>query len=121
MQLRAGSAGGEAGVVAGGDEVGFELQAVCPQPAELERAVADDTGIGRASREVFVGEIVDDPGELALEVERVKRDVQLVGDAAGVGSVRRAAATLLVIGPAVVDAVNARAHEQSDDVVTLLL
>src|SRR5262249_54016412 len=45
----------------------------------------------------------------------------LVRDAAGVGGVGDAATALLVVGPAVVDAFDARAHEQADDVVALPL
>ena len=103
MQFRLAVARGTMlGVMAGGDEIGFELLAVGPQLAELQPVVADDARIRRAAGQVFVGEIVDDAVEVALEIEGVKRDVEPVGDAAGIAGIDGAAAALLVIGAAVV-------------------
>ena len=113
----------DAGVVAGGDEVGVELLAVRPELAELQPVVADDARVGRAAGEVLVGEVVDDAVEVALEVEGVERDVEPVGDAAGVAGVDGASSSpscgrrrrVGLVG------VRAGAHEQADDVVALLL
>src|SRR5208283_3578064 len=113
--------GNDLGVVAGGDEIGLELLAVGPELAELQPVVADDARVGRAAGEVFVREVVDDAFEVRLEVERVERDVEPVGDAPGVAGIERAAAAFLVRGGVIVVAMHARAHEQADDLVALLL
>ena len=110
--------------MAGGDEVGVELLAVGPELAELEPVVADDARVRRAAREVLVGEVVDDAVEVVLEVEGVERDVEPVGDAAGIAGVDGAAAALLVVGRSRRRSsrlMDAGAHEQADDVVALLL
>ena len=107
---------GDPGVMAGGDEIGPHLLAVFPEPAELEPDVAHHAGVGRAAVEVFVGEIILDPPELALEVEHEERQVEAVGDALGVDGVGDAAtglgAALFALG------VGAGAHEQTDHVVS---
>src|SRR5262249_16018419 len=64
---------------------------------------------------ILVGEVVDDAIELVLEIERVKRDVEAVGDAAGVTGIDGATAALLVFGPALVRALGPRAPEQAHD------
>src|SRR5262249_37706283 len=58
------------GIVSRGNEVGIELLAVGPELAELQPVVADDAGVWRAAGEVFIGEVVDDPVELVLKIER---------------------------------------------------
>ena len=122
MQFRAIRACDDAGVVAGGDEVGVELLGELPELAELQPGVADDARVRRPAAEVFVGEVVDDPVELCLEVEGVERDVELVGDAASVAGIDGRAAALLVVGAAVgFVRVRAGPHEQADHVVPLLL
>src|SRR3954469_16558241 len=85
---------GHPGVVAGGDEVGPDLLAVGPELAELEPRVAEDAWVGRPSGRILVGEPIDDPGEVALEVEGIERDVEPVGDGSGVDGVGCAAAGL---------------------------
>ena len=119
MQLRAAGARHHADVMAGGDVVGLELFAVGPEFAELEPGVADDAGVGRAAGEVLVGEVVDDPAEVLLEIQRVEGDVEPVGHAAGVASVEGATAALLVGGAVVRAAVPPGAHEEADDLVPL--
>ncbi len=97
VQFRAVRPRQHAGVMAGGDELGAELLRERPELAELQPGVAHDARVRRAAERVLVGEVVDDLVELALEVERVERDVEPVGDAAGVAGVDRGAATLLVV------------------------
>ena len=70
-----------------------------PELAELQPGVAHDARVRRAAARVLVGEVVDDPVELALEVEGVERDVEPVRDAPGVAGVDGRAAALLVVGP----------------------
>ena len=61
---------GDPGVMAGGDEIGPNLLAIRPELAELEPDVAHHAGIRRPAGHVLVGEVVLDPPEVALEVER---------------------------------------------------
>src|SRR5262249_37571962 len=75
----------DAGVMAGGDEVGAQLPAVLPQAAELQPAVADDARVRRPPGQVLVGEVVDDAAEVLFEIEGVKGEIESVGDAAGGG------------------------------------
>ncbi len=121
VQLVPAGAGDDAGVVAGGHEVGLHLPAVGPELAELQPVVADDARVGRAPGQVLVGEVVDDAAEVTLEVEGVEGDVEPVGDAAGVAGVLGAAAAPFVGRRAVVGRVHARPHEQADDLVALAL
>src|SRR5258708_8359692 len=86
------------GVMPRGNVVGFQLFAVGPEFAELEPIVANNAGIGCSPGKVFVGEVIDDAAEVALEVESVKRNVEQVGHPAGVAGVDGAAAALLVPG-----------------------
>ena len=85
-------------IMAGGDEVGLQLLAVGPQLAELQPVVAHHAWIRRAAGEILVGEVIDDAVEIALEIQRVKRNVEPVGDAAGVAGIDGAATALLVVG-----------------------
>ena len=100
--------GDDAGVVAGGDEVGVELLAERPELAELQPVVADDARVRRAAGEVLVGEVVDDPVEVVLEVERVERNVEPIGHAPGVAGVEGGAAALLAVGASSSSAARAR-------------
>ncbi len=85
----------DAGVVSAGDEVGVDAAGVLMEGAELEPVVAADAGIGGAARRVLVGEVVDDPGEVLLEVADVEGDPQFGGDEPGVGGVVDGAAALV--------------------------
>ena len=58
-------------------------------------------GFGVRPGEVLVGEVVDDAVEVRLEVEGVERDVEPVGDAAGVAGIEARAAALLVVAAGV--------------------
>ena len=69
-----------------------------PELAELEPGVADDAGIGRATLRVFVDEVVHDLLEVALEIEGIKRHVELIGDAAGIAGIDGSAAAFLAVG-----------------------
>ncbi len=95
--------------------------AVGPQLPELQPTVAHHAGVRRSSRKVLVGEIIDDPIELALEVQSVKGDIEAIGNPAGIPGVDGAATALLVVGPMVFPGMRTGAHEQTDDVVPLLL
>ena len=85
--------------MAGGDELGPDAVGIVEQLAELEPVVADDAGIRRAGRRYSSDEIIDDPAELVRRFRRVKRNIEPIGHAAGIGGVAGAAAALLVIGP----------------------
>ena len=79
-----------------GDVVRIDTVCVVEQAAELDPVVAHDARIGCASRCVFIDKIVDDVGKFGLQVERVKRNVHLVGNASGILGVRGAATPLFV-------------------------
>ena len=83
--------------MARGDELGADAVGVIEQLAELDPVVALHAGIGRAAGRVFVDEVVDDPAELGVEIQRVKRNAQAIGDAAGVGGIGGGAAALFVV------------------------
>src|SRR5581483_74798 len=70
---------------------------------------------------VFLGEVIHDAAEILLEIEGVERDIETIGDAAGVGSIDGAAAAFLVCRARALGSVDAGAHEQADDLVTFLL
>src|SRR6516225_5078750 len=120
MQLGRATARHHLGVMPGGDEVCLNLFGVGPKLAELEPAVANDTGVRRTAGKVFVGEVVDDTVEVALEIQGVKGDVELVSNSPRVAGINGAAAAFLAIGPAVLFRMRARTHEQTNDVVALL-
>jgi hypothetical protein len=107
--------------VAGGHVVRIQLLAVRPELAKLQPVVTDDARIGRAAGQVFVGEVVDDTIEVALEVEGVERDVEPVGHAAGVAGIDGATAALLARWGVVFGSVDAGAHKKADDFVPLVL
>src|SRR6185437_13465815 len=102
---------------------GAELLAERPELPELQPVVADHAGVGRAAARVFVREVVDDLVEFAFEIEGVKRDVQAIGDAAGIAGIDGGTTAFLVVAASVglVVAVGPRAHEEADDIVTLPL
>ena len=85
--------------MAGGYEVGADAVGIVEQPAELQPGVADDARIGRSTGSVLGDEVIDDPREFLLEVDRVERDIEHVGHAAGVGGIGGGAATLLAATP----------------------
>ncbi len=88
---------GDAGVVAGGDEVRADGFGVAGELAEFQVFVAADAGVGGAAAIIFADEVVDDAAEIVLEVEGVKGDIQQSGDVAGVGGVGGGAAALVVL------------------------
>jgi hypothetical protein len=108
-----------ASVMTGRNEVGSDLFAVGPKLAKLEPDVADDAWIGRAAGNVFVGKIILDPRKVALEIERVERDVDPIRDPFCIDCIGGAATGL---GPTL-GIINrcAGAHEDADDVVALFL
>ena len=75
-----------AGVMAGGNKLGADLACKVPQLAELEPVVAHHAGVRRASREVLLREVILDPAERVLKVERVKRNVEHVRHPARIGA-----------------------------------
>ena len=70
--------------MAGGDELGADAVGIVEQLAELEPVVAHHAGIGRARGRVLGDEIIDDPAELVLKIQRVERNVEPIGHAAGI-------------------------------------
>jgi hypothetical protein len=88
------------------------------QAVELEVAVADRAGVGRAAARVLVDEVADDRAELVLQVHRLERDAELRGDHARVARVGDRAAALL--GRFVLLDVHAVAHEQAHEIAALL-
>src|SRR3954467_9923144 len=107
--------------MSGGNALGAELAGERPQWAELEPIVAHHTWVRRAAREILVGKVIDDSIKLALEVQGVERDVEPIGDAARVTGVESGAAAAMTFVRHGRIVVSAGAHEQADDVVTLLL
>ncbi len=104
-----------------------DLLSELPQASELQPVVAHHAGFGRASGEVFVGEVVLDASEGVLEVECMEGDIERIGDASCIGGVGGTAAALPMSGRAIDDGqfavgfgVDAGAHEQADHFVTLL-
>ena len=91
-------AGLQPGVVPRGHEVGTHAVGIVEQLAELQPVVADHAGVRRAAGRVLGHEVIDDPVELVLKIQGVKRNPQPVGNAPGVVGVGRGAAALLVAG-----------------------
>src|SRR5436305_875130 len=102
-------------------EIGAKLLAVAPELAELEPGIADNARIGRAALDILVDEVVHDPAEVLLEVERVEGDIEAVRDAAGIAGIQGDTAALLAVRAVVLRPMHARAHEEADDVKALLL
>ena len=88
--------------MAGSDAVGADLARGDEQLIELEMVVAERAGDGRASGEILLDEGADDVAlEALLLVDDVVRDVEVLGDAAGVVDIiDRAAAALHLLGHA---------------------
>ena len=82
----------DASIVAGGDVPGPNCVGALHQLPEFQSIIADHAGVRRSAANVLIGEVVDNPIEALLEIERVKRDSELPGDEACVRSVARAAA-----------------------------
>ena len=109
-------------VVPRGHEITAELLTKLPQLAELEPIVADNTGVGRSSFEVFISKVVDDLPEFLFKIERIKRNPEFVGDPSRIPGIDGGAASFFAIGPLIVGiGVRTRAHEQTDNVVPLPL
>ena len=83
----------------GGDKRGADAVGVVEELAEFEPVVALHARIGRAAASVFVDEVVDDLAEFGLQVEGIERNVQPVGDAAGIFGIAGRAAALLMVSP----------------------
>ena len=111
MKLWAILAGDQARIMTGGHEICSELLPIGPQLAELEPGVANDARVGRAAGEVLVGEVVDDPAEMLLEVEGVERDVEPIRDAAPVARIDGRAAAFFAVRTRISRAMHAGAHE----------
>ena len=82
----------------GRDELGPDAVGIFQQLAELQPVVAHDAGVRRSARDVLFDEVVLDSPKVVAEVEGVERHIEPIGDAAGIGGVRRAAAPLLMLG-----------------------
>ena len=84
------------GIVAGGHELRVDAVGVLKQLAEFQPLITDNARIGSAAAHVFVDEVVDDPAEIRLQIQRIERDIQPIRDAPRVGRIVGAAAALLV-------------------------
>ena len=85
----------EAGIVPRGDGRRPDRVGVVEEPAKLDPRVAPHAGVGRAPTAIVRREGIDDPVEVGRQVERVERDAEPVGHAAGVEGVGGAAASLV--------------------------
>ena len=81
--------------MAGGHVLGPDVVGIVEQLAELQPRVADDARIGRPTGRVLGDEIIDDPRELLLEIDRIERNAEHVGHPAGIVRVGRRATALL--------------------------
>ena len=110
----------DARVVAGGEPVGAERFGLVEEAVELDVGVAVEAGVGRAAAAVLGDERLDDVLEkLALQIQRVVRDAEPVGDAAGVLDILDAAAlgaARQAFGPGL----GPEAHGDADHLVALL-
>ncbi len=109
---------GLAAVVTRGHVVGAELEGFVQEDVELDFAVAQHVGIGRAAAFVFGEHVVDHPrAVLGREVDHVQRDVQPLGHQLGEDAVVVPRAVALQGARRVVPV----DHEKTDDFVPLLL
>ena len=109
---------GLAAVVARGDVVGPELQRLAQEDVELDLAVAQHVGIGRAAAFVLGEHVVHHPrAVVGREVDDVERNVELLGHQFGEEAVvvPRTVAFERARGVVPVD------HEEADDLISLLL
>ena len=111
------------GVVPRGDLPGADAIGVVDQLAEFQPRIADDARVGRPPGRVLGNKVMDNAAEFLLEIDRIERDSQSLGDASGVGRVACAAATLFPRGSggrgrAGCRFLAAMAHEQPDHLVT---
>ena len=83
--------------MARGDKIRADRFGILRQPAELQPVVAPHAGIGRAAAVVFADEIIDDPAEILLEIQHVKRNAQNPRHAPGIGGIQHRAASLLAL------------------------
>ena len=100
--------------MAGRDAVGAERQRVVEERAELDLAVAQHVGVGRAAGAVLGEEVREHAlAVLGGEVDRLELDAEHVGDRRRVDQVlaRRAVLVVVVVLPVL--------HEDADDVVAL--
>ena len=109
---------GLAAVVARGHEIGTQLERFAQEDVELDFAVAQHVGIGRAAFSVLREHIVDHACAIVgREVDYVQRDVQFLGDQFGEDPVVVPRAVALERARRIVPVY----HEQSGDLVPLLL
>ena len=81
-----------------GNLPGADAIGVVDQLAEFQPRIADDARVGRTAGGVLGNEVMDNAAEFLLEVDRIERDSQPLGDAAGIGRVACAAAALFPRG-----------------------
>ena len=107
-----------AAVVPRGDVVGPELQRLAQEDVELDLAVAQHVGVGRAAPFILGEHVIDHPCAVLLrKIDRVQRDVEPLGHQLGEEPVvvPRTVALKRPRGVVPVD------HEKPDDLVPLLL
>ena len=114
-------------VMPSGHEFGPNAIRIVEQLAEFDPVIALHAGIGRPPRRIFVHEVVNDLNKLGLQIERVERDSEFVGDAASILGIAGSAAALFMIETVTLlgttDAdrrLLAMAHENANHVVPLL-
>ncbi len=76
------------------DEVGTDLLTIRPQFAELEPNITYHAWIRRPSREILIREVIFDPREVVLEIERVKGNIEAIRNILSIEGVGHAAASL---------------------------
>ena len=76
--------------------MGVHAIGIVEELAEFQPVVTHDARIGSTSVYVLVDEIVDDLTKFGSEINGIKRDIQLIGDAPSVVCVAGTATTLLV-------------------------
>ena len=103
--------------MARGDLLRADRLRLLVEEVELHVRVAEDAGARRGAAQVRLHERCDDfLVEVALEVEREVRDVQLPGHAAGVGEIVDGAAS--AVGRIGVGEVVVHLHRQTDHLVS---
>ena len=104
----------------GCDPVGAERSGALEERVELDVGVAVETGVWRATFGILVDELIDDElAEWALQIQRVVRNAQSLGNAAGVADVLNGAA-LTTAGVVLGLRLGPEAHGDPDDLIALL-
>jgi hypothetical protein len=81
-----------------GDEFSINSIGIVEKSSKLDPLITSHAGIGGATMQIIVHEVVNDSAKIFLQIKRIEGNIHSRGNASGVSRIGSCAATLFMIG-----------------------